>query len=50
MKLKDIKKMVNSGMAENVTTKEANFFDSLTVITKEYSFGVYGMNGCIFKD
>lgn len=50
MKLKDIKNMVNSGMAEDVTTKEANFFDNLTVITKEYSFGVYGMNGCIFKD
>ena len=50
MKLKDIKNMVKFGMAEDVTTKETSFFDNLEIMEKVYSYGIYGMNGCLFKD
>ena len=50
MKLKDIKNIVEIGMAEDVTTRESSFFDKLKIMEKVYSYGVYGMNGCLFKD
>ncbi len=50
MKLKDIKNMIEIGIVEDVTTKNQAFFDKLEIMEKVYSYGVYGMNGCLFKD
>lgn len=50
MKLKDIKNMIEIGIVEDVTTKNQAFFDKLEIMEKVYSYGGYGMNGCLFKD